>query len=717
MSFFSNFTSSLKTRFGIITVIQSEKTITVDGLRVFHLEADIKTVWKTTKIFNNMFLRSNSNSITFPNFFAIEFLYIVETLYERTKDPKYRNKQYMTLKQLADIRDSLKQKTWLSSIESATAPRLNLHHLDEFYLSPLPYQMDWFNYYSSTVSRYNLSGSLLAAAPGTGKTFMLMATAACLEAEVVIIICPKNALNRVWENSIKTLHKTPHSYWISSDPRPYQGQHYIVAHYEYLEKLLDFAPEIRGKKVFVGLDESHNLNEIVAARTQNFIKLCKDVGASDVVPASGTPFKAMAREAIPIFSVIDPYFVGDAIERYKKIYGSEANVATDILKHRLGFASFKVEKSETNVAKPIMESLGIKMPTGHRFTLEVIADQMRAYIEERNAYYKSVFSERSEYFYAILDKFKAGLRYGEEMDEYNKYRDCLAKVIRAYNQGFLKDYKDEIMFCNAYENRTIRPTLSSVEKPVFNDAKSIVKYVGLKIQGECLGRVIGRARIDCHVELCRYVDYARIIDNSEKKTLIFTSYVEVLPVCQHTLKELGYSPLLVYGKTNNELAHIVERFEKEPEINPLIATFNSLSTAVPLVMADTIIMINVPFRSYIQEQAISRINRLGATTQSYVYTLMLDTGEKPNISTRTVDILKWSQQQVEAITGIKAPFEVTDASADGSVAAIEGYSDTTHNLYETAEDAIYRMCVEHYDEDVSLYHEYKPQATSILHGW
>jgi hypothetical protein len=90
-------------------------------------------------------------------------------------------------------------------------------------------------------------------------------------------------------------------------------------------------------------------------------------------------------------------------------------------------------------------------------------------------------------------------------------------------------------------------------------------------------------------------------------------------------------------------------------LNPLLATYASLSTGVRLTIADTMILLNSPFRAYILEQAISRIYRLGQDSQTYVYQCILDTGEVPNISTRSADILAWSTEQVEAIMGIKAP--------------------------------------------------------------
>jgi SNF2 family DNA or RNA helicase len=105
------------------------------------------------------------------------------------------------------------------------------------------------------------------------------------------------------------------------------------------------------------------------------------------------------------------------------------------------------------------------------------------------------------------------------------------------------------------------------------------------------------------------------------------------------------------------LTSIVHRFEKEKDLNPLVATYASLSTAVPLIMADTMIIINPPFRQYIMDQTVARIHRLGATTQTRIFNILLDTGTEPNISTRTINIMQWSKDQVSAILGIETSDE------------------------------------------------------------
>jgi superfamily II DNA or RNA helicase len=160
--------------------------------------------------------------------------------------------------------------------------------------------------------------------------------------------------------------------------------------------------------------------------------------------------------------------------------------------------------------------------------------------------------------------------------------------------------------------------------------------------------------------MAKHIRYDDVCESTEKKTIVFTSYVEVLEQAAKSAQEQELAPAVVYAKTNNDLSKIVHAFSEDKRVNPLIATYASLSTAVPLVMADTMILIDVPFRDYILQQTVSRIHRIGADTQTTVYTCTLDTQGQANISTRTVDILKWSQQETEAILGITSPFDIRD---------------------------------------------------------
>lgn len=488
----------------------------------------------------------------------------------------------------------------------------------------------------------------------THNTFTSIALAECLESDHVIVVSPQRALHIVWEKTILEVFKTPVTYWMSDSGKKYAGQKYAIVHYEFLEKFLLECSACRGKVTII-LDESHNLNEITSQRTQYFIELCSKVQSKNVVWASGTSIKAIGAESIPIFKTIDSRFTDEIATAFKKMFGKDAKKTIDILTHRIDLMSFKVEKSEMKLDKPITSNIGVKVPNGNDYTLDSIKVEISNFVEERKKYYASRRKQDEISYNECIEIFKKSLKTNDwvEFDTYQRYVKILVT-------SGTRDKADEIVFTNKYENSKILPILPDTHKKLFKEVKTIVKYTALKIQGECLGRILGKKRMECVRTVSEHFDYAKYIESTEKKTLIFTSYIEVLEKAKDVLLQKGFSPMVVYGKTNSELNSIIAAYESDKSINPLIATYSSLSTAVPLTVADVVIMLNTPFRDYIYQQAISRVHRLGANTQVYVYIAYLDTGNVPNLSTRSFDILKWSQTNVEKILGIENPFPVED---------------------------------------------------------
>lgn len=214
------------------------------------------------------------------------------------------------------------------------------------------------------------------------------------------------------------------------------------------------------------------------------------------------------------------------------------------------------------------------------------------------------------------------------------------------------------------------PSLNSKDKAIFKDVKSVYKYVALKIQGEALGKILGQERTACNLSIVEHIDNGRIYSekggyngedwtledifaSAKSKTVMFTDFIEVLKYTDEMLKKRGYHPEAVYGDTNKDLVNIIARAEKDPEVDPIVATYKSLSTAVPLIFASACVLLNVPYRDYIYQQTVARVDRLGQTKPVSVFMYQLDTGDVPNISTRSHEIMAWSKAMVDELLGIK----------------------------------------------------------------
>lgn len=651
------------------SVSERNNVISVDGVRTPLLTLDLQNKWKTNAVSNYFFKKLRRLSLEINAFFAPDFHYIIETLINDRRTRSNRN-------MLRSILAQLKTNTWINSAFATDyKKRLDYSALDDLTITPLPHQWEFLKTYEERTARWRLNGYILGAAPGSGKTAMNIMLSKCLHSDVTIYVVPKNSVVSVWEDTLKWIFKNQEPYWISTSGEAIDAnrRHYVV-HYEQLETVVEFfRHNHKGLKITICLDESHNFNDIKSQRTNLFIELCKITKSENVIWASGTPLKAMGSEVIPILRTIDPFFGPEEEDRFKRIFGLSTTRALDILAHRLGYMTFKVDKAKT-VGNVVMHyRVDVKLKDSKPYTLAYIKDEMATFVRERLSFYQKNMDRFIADYLAGIKHYERTLRTLQEKQEFAEYRRMADSMHRGFDPFV---HKTEPQLCNAYEKKFIIPSLPKDLKDAFIEARSVYKYVDLKVRGEALGRVLGKKRTECNVAMLeQWGEYKvtdlnneeethgstymsslpEIISNSTNKTILFTSYVEVVDRAAEIMTQLNFKPMKVYGETNSELPRIVADFGRKKELNPLIATLKSLSTAVPLVMANTVVFLNAPFRIHEYEQACSRVDRLGQTETVHIFDVFLDTGEEPNISTRSLDILKWSEEMINAMLGKSVP--------------------------------------------------------------
>ena len=651
----------LKRLVGIVYVEQKGDVIQIGGMASQNLARDIQSTWSTSKIHGHLFTDFGRRALEFPLFYALEVHFMLQQLLKNRRNWTSRNAILAAIK-------GLEENTWLQALKEDPSHLkvLDRSKLSLFHKTPLDHQTRFFERYEIGRGQLGLRGYLLSAAPGAGKTLTNLMVAEMVHSDYVVIVSPNNAVYRVWDAALKNEYKVAQESWIAGEGKPYKNQRFLISHYEGLQKLLEEVKRLRGK-ITVVLDECHNFNEISSLRTQLFIRLCESTQSENIIWASGTPIKALGGESIPLLKTIDPLFHSKVEESFKKIFGISARRALDILRNRMGFISFRVEKSEFRDEKPSSSELKVKIPNGQYYTVDAVRQRMMDFINERMEYYKKNYKTYEDVYLGILKVFEANLKTSEQKNEFREYQRQVAIVKKNPDPRYTGD---QMKFCNHYEKNNIMPTLSNEDKKKFKSAKSVIKYVQLKVMGEALGGVLGRARTQLHVDMLAHIKFEDIMHQAEKKTVIFTSYVEVVKELDRLLKARGMKPMLVFGETNKNLTENVGAFETDAEVDPLVATFMSLSTAVPLVMADLAILLNSPFRSHEMVQAKARLDRLGQDTPVKFVHVFLDTGDDLNISTRSKDILEWSRSQVAAILGTDYTDEVKEVYA-GYVASLE----------------------------------------------
>lgn len=646
---------------GLITVEESGKSIIIEGIPMNNVLYDMSSEFRTSRLGKYMLSSVSSRRAVFNRFFAIDVLYMLESL---AKSPHTR----CSSRVYTQVANLMREETWLRQLctDVRKPDILDFSRVSEINLPLLKHQREFLEFYNRSVPSHSLKGMLLAAAPGSGKTITGLALASCLEADAVIIVSPKNAVERVWAATIRdNLVKKPDYWYSTSGTRPPLGLRYYVFHYESLAEATWLASKSKWRKPVIILDESHNFNETTSLRTQTFIELCQSTNCNHVLWSSGTPIKAVGYEAIPLLRTIDPYFDQNAEKRFRKIFTKSKSGANDILANRLGYITFKVDK--TVVAGTVhIEEYNVKIPTGTDYTLDAIREKMRKFIAERREFYDKNMSAYIAYYNRCLSLYETEIDDIERTGDYRLYQQYVAIIRKGYDA---RQHGEMAKFCNRYELQYIIPTLPEEHRKKFKEVRTIIKYVQLKIMGEALGGILGKARAQCHVDMIPGMGIPEFIESIEKKTIIFTSYVEVADKMVEYLTKLGYKPALVHGGTNKDLPEIVRRFGDDKSINPLVATYQSLSTAVPLIMANGIVMTNAPFRDYEEKQAIARCDRLGQDRPVYIRKTFLDTNNEPNISTRSKDILEWSEDMVASIMGVETPPDLSTT--------LESFADNT----------------------------------------
>lgn len=639
-----SFDRVVKDLFGSVYVQEYETYILVSGINMGKFLGDIAKIWGSYKVIQAMFTQIKKNSFTFEKFFAVDVLYMLQQVYEfkKSTSSKYRIRKVIEL---------LQQDTWLYRTTIPQDDILDLDKLKQLHHTLFPHQMEALSAYNLKVPKMNLNGFLLAADVGTGKSIISLGISAAVGAEIVIIISPKSILDNVWVAAINVEFGTDVRYFASTENKTLDNKRkYYLFHYETVGIAAEFCSQFKDKKTCIILDESHNMNDMTSLRTQRFVDLCKNTQCKNVIFASGTAVKALGYEMIPLLRCIDPYFTPLAEEKFKKVYGVSAKRAVDVLRHRLDLVSHKIPKSVVmTIAPPITIDKKIKIPDGHLYTVDYVKQEMKDFIVKRIAFYRNNMKHYIDIYEQSINFYAGYIGNDKEARaDLEKYKSYIAQIRKGYDP---KAHAAMAKFCNDFEKKKIGPSLPNGLRAEFKNARSVIKYVDLKVLGEALGNVLGKRRAECHSKMIEHSDLESIVSDADKKTICFSSYVDVIKTAETYFRKHGYDPTMVYGETNKDVSNIINNFKKDPTINPLLATVQSLSVGVTITECNIAIFLDIPFRFHIYEQASHRIFRIGQDTQCYFVNCTLDTGVFPNISTRSQDIMEWSKEQVEAILG------------------------------------------------------------------
>lgn len=490
----------------------------------------------------------------------------------------------------------------------------------------------------------------------THNTFTALAWSTLINDDPTFVLCPPSLVDSVWVKQIGEHFKEGKSVWTSKGDLPLRdGYDYYIVHYDYmnssngayLQKFLAGMSKTYKGRLKLIVDECHNFNDPKAARTKRLIEWSDNDYFAHYLPLSGTALKALGSEIFTILVLLDRFFDKKAREFFMASYGRNRPALNELLAHRIGRSKFTIPGLTGMGPPPPVEIIKVTFPGADKYTLDAIRLDMQLYISERIKFYNHHMSEFLAFYNETVYGYELTIQKDPILDEeLNRYK---AIVHRFRTQGYssFTDSKDSV-FCKQVEEK-IEKGLKGEGLKEFRNVKSAVKYLGLKLRGEALGNVLGRARINAIKDVIAHAGIPEMIDDVEKKTLIFTSYVEALKICESYLEEKGYPVLTVYGETNKDRDEAITRFKNDPRIRALIAVIESLKEGYPMLMANLIILLNSPFRDYEMTQIVGRIWRTGQDAMCFVKLIDLDTGDKLNITTRSINIMEWSKEQVDTL--------------------------------------------------------------------
>lgn len=629
----------------------------INGININAFELDLKSNFGTSVIASRMITKLNNRRFKIHQFFMVELAWILDhftTNRNKRQVDRYRVGMY----KYNQLYNEIKAKTWIETTFQDYPPYDVDKALKSFKLRPFPDQREFLEGYSRIKYGYQLRGCLLDAEPGSGKTYTSLVWSRMISPYKTIIIVPKHLVQTPWVSEMTTKYfKEAPKIWTSldgTDPLNHADAEYFIIYKENLRSrefdgLINVISKQGKEPIKVIVDESHNYNEHKSQQTQGLIDLCSNKFVSDVLFMSGTPIKAQGRETFALFTVIDKFFDKDVQTDFLKMYGRDNDFLSQMLAHRLGRIKFTITKVEGMGEAPEPVVVPVKFPGAEKYTLNNIRALMLDFIEDRVKFYNEHMPKYVSDWEKYVDQYRSWIE-GDSKEEARL--DKYIEIVNYFQKHGYNNFtdSDKSKFAHSVE-KDIENELKGDDLKYFRHIKSAVKYVGLKIRGEALGRVLSRARMEAVRDIIKHADLPKFIRSVQKKTAIYTSYIEVIKELENYFEGEGIDSISVHGENSGDIDKVIKTVENDPNVNPLITTFNTLREGYPLLMCNQLIMMNAPFRSFEMKQTIARIYRKGQDAECFVWLIDLDTGSEENITSRSIDIMEWSKEQVEILLG------------------------------------------------------------------
>lgn len=641
-----------------IIIDEKENKIFIKGINYDKFLIRIKDMYETKSV-NKLFTKN--------------YTPFTQKLWEKKKIPGYKRKVtnlevdlffaselYNILMQLSDyynlryyrrMAEYIKKNTYLDNLDKNLDVKVDINRLNSILndaYKPKDFQEEFIKKYFEYKEIYDLDGYILSFDQGLGKTFTAACISELIHPDQTIIVC-MNTLKENWANELRLYFKKYNDierfkrevyvYGVSKPKEYSKDTRYIIVNNESINKIFPLVKNTNSTMIIV--DESQNFRNLDSLQTKNMLKLKQITKSKDNLMMSGTPIKANPSEIVPAMMMIDRTFTLDLAKLYIKAFTSNTDTLSDVVQTRFNRTIYRKTKDQV---------LDLPSKTVTNFKLEYkdedpylminvkkkVADRFQEILESYKDEVDSVKDEFRETTlkYSSQDRTTT-LDYIKFVDKGQDYESVHDSLYDLYD-GFIKN--------NVYPNIKDKDELKRYKYVV-----SAYVYITQKCFFLAMGEVLPKVKAKAFNELYdnnKDLIY-KMINNNPKKTVIFSTIVEVVDHICDDLNKNDIKAVKITGSVKNRM-NIINQFREDDTVDVLVATSQTMGTGVTLVEANQMMVFCPPYRKADFDQACDRIYRIGQTHPVNIYNIIGSTSSK-DITTRMTDILDWSDQMVSSV--------------------------------------------------------------------
>ncbi|PRQ23861.1 putative DNA helicase chromatin remodeling SNF2 family [Rosa chinensis] len=474
-----------------------------------------------------------------------------------------------------------------------------------------PHQVEGFNFLVSNLVGDNPGGCILAHAPGSGKTFMIISFMQSFLAKYPnarpLVVLPKGILD-TWKKEFKywQVEDIPlfDFYEAKADNRSQQ--------LEVLKKWVD-----QKSILFLGYKQ---FSSIVCDRETNHISTsCQEIllkAPSILIMDEGhTP----RNDNTDVFQSIAKLQTPRKVVLSGTIYQNHVKEVFNIL----NLVRPKFLRSETSrpIIKRIMSRVDIK---GARKQFKAGADNVFYELVEETLQRDTDFRRKVTVIHDLREMTSKVLHYykGDSLDELPGLVDftVVLNLSAWQKQKFQKEFKK---FARKFKQ-------SSVGSAVYLHPKlySVSKDWKPSDSNEKMDELVETIDLNEGIKAKFFLNMLRLCESSGEKLLVFSQYLPPLKFLERlTVKTKGWSPgrelFVITGESKSENREwSMERFNNSPDAKVFFGSIKACGEGISLVGASRVIILDVHLNPSVTRQAIGRAFRPGQKKKVFVYRLV-----------------------------------------------------------------------------------------------